>query len=154
LQIKSGQQVTVCGNLASMSPGLPYAIAAQLAYPQRQSIAMVGDGSFTMLIGELATAVLYNLPVKIIVFKNNELAMDKFEQEEIGGKPYGIALQPIDFVKIADACGAEGFSCTEPSQLNAVLIKAFASNNPTVIEVNVDPNAAPDPPDKISKSCN
>lgn len=151
LQIKPGQQVTVCGNLASMAPGLPYAIAAQLAYPGRQSIAMVGDGGFTMLMGEMATAVLYNLPVKVIVFKNNELAMDKFEQEEIGGKPYAISLQPIDFAKIAEACGAEGYSCSDPAELTSVLSKALTSNRPAVIEVNVDANAAPDPPEKISE---
>src|ERR1700712_5561283 len=108
LQIQANQSVTVCGNLASMGPALPYAIAAQLAFPGRQSVAMVGDGSFTMLMGEMATAVLYNLPVKVIIFKNNALAMDRFEQEEIGSKRYGIDLQPINFVKIAEACGAEG----------------------------------------------
>lgn len=86
--IKAAQELLVCGNLASMGPGLPYAIAAQLAFPGRQCIAMVGDGSFTMLMGELATAVHYNLPVKVIVFKNNGLILDGFEQEEIGGKRY------------------------------------------------------------------
>ncbi len=150
LQIKQNQAVTVCGNLASMAPGLPYAIAAQLAFPNRQSIAMVGDGSFTMLMGEMSTAVLYNLPIKVVVFKNNQLAMDKFEQEEIGGKPYGISLQPIDFVKIAEACGAEGYTCSNPAELSSILSKAFASNKPAVIEVNVDPNEPPNPPEKIS----
>jgi pyruvate dehydrogenase (quinone) len=149
LPIKSAQQILVCGNLASMAPGLPYAIAAQLAFPGRQCIAMVGDGGFTMLMGELATAVLYDLPVKIIIFKNNTLAMDKFEQEEIGGKPYGISLQPIDFVKIAEACGAEGYSCREPAELSSVFDKALSSSRPVVIEVDVDPEAPPDPPEKI-----
>ncbi len=150
LQIKPSQQITVCGNLASMGPGLPYAIAAQLAFPGRQSIAMVGDGSFTMLMGEMATAVLYNLPVKVVVFKNNALAMDRFEQEEIGSKEYGIALQPIDFAKIAEACGAEGYKCSNPTELNGVLTKAFASSKPCVIEVDVDADTPPNPPDKIS----
>ena len=150
LQIKANQQVTVCGNLASMGPGLPYAIASQVAFPKRQCIAMVGDGSFTMLMGEMATAVLYNLPVKIIIFKNNALAMDRFEQEEIGSKPYGIALQPINFAKIAEACGAEGYNCNKGDDLNGILKKAFASDKPCVVEVEVDPDTAPDPPEKIS----
>ena len=77
LQIKPKQQIAVCGNLASMAPGLPYAIAAQVAFPGRQSVSMVGDGGFTMLMGEMATAVLYNLPVKIVIFKNGILSMDK-----------------------------------------------------------------------------
>jgi pyruvate dehydrogenase (quinone) len=149
LPIKAGQQILVCGNLASMAPGLPYAIAAQLAYPNRQCIAMVGDGGFTMLMGEIVTAVLYNLPVKIIIFKNNALAMDRFEQEEIGSKEFGIALHPIDFAKIADACGAEGYTCSDPSQLSEVLNKAFATSRPAVIQVDVDPDAPPDPPEKI-----
>ncbi len=67
--IKAKQELLVCGNLASMGPGLPYAIAAQLAFPNRQCVAMVGDGSFTMLMGELATAVLYKLPVRSLYLK-------------------------------------------------------------------------------------
>jgi thiamine pyrophosphate-dependent acetolactate synthase large subunit-like protein len=141
LKIKPQQQITVCGNLASMAPGLPYAIAAQLAYPGRQCIAMVGDGGFTMLMGEMATAVLYNLPIKVIIFKNNTLAMDAFEQEEIGAKRYGIELQDIDFTKIAEACGAEACACNDPRELAATLSKAFASDKPYVIQVDVEPRS-------------
>ena len=149
LQIKEDQQITVCGNLASMGPGLSYAIASQLAFPKRQCVAMVGDGSFTMLMGEMATAVRYNLPVKVIIFKNNALVLDGFEQEEIGNKRYGIILQPIDFVKIAEACGAEGFHCSDPNKLAEVLSKAFESDKPCVIEVDIDPDTPPDPAEKI-----
>ncbi|MEJ7588292.1 MAG: thiamine pyrophosphate-dependent enzyme [Ferruginibacter sp.] len=126
-RIKATQQVIACGNLASMAPALPYAIAAQLAYPGRQCIAMMGDGGLTMLMGEIATAVLYDLPIKIVLFKNNKLVMDKFEQEEIGAQEFGIALHPIDFVKVAEACGAEGYKCTNPDEVAKVLTKAFAS---------------------------
>lgn len=149
IQIKQGQQLAVCGNLASMAPGLPYAIAAQVAYPNRQCVAMVGDGGFTMLMGEMATAVLYNLPVKIIIFKNNQLSMDKWEQEELGSKDYGVDLLPINFPKIAEACGAEGYTCSRSEELSSVLKKAFASKKPAVIEVDVDPNEAPLAPEKI-----
>jgi thiamine pyrophosphate-dependent acetolactate synthase large subunit-like protein len=105
-----------------MAPGLPYALAAQIAYPGRQCIAMVGDGSLTMLMGELATAVLYHLPVKVIVFKNNLLAMDRWEQEDLGNMDYGVALQPIDFAKVAVACGAEGYTCRKPEELTAAQV--------------------------------
>jgi pyruvate dehydrogenase (quinone) len=149
LQIRPNQQIAVCGNLASMAPGLPYAIAAQLAYPKRQSVAMVGDGGFTMLMGEMATAVLYNLPVKIIIFKNGILSMDKYEQEELGNPDYGIDLQPINFVKIAEACGAEGYRCTRPDEVASTLRKAFASSKPAVIEVTVDPDEKPAKPDEV-----
>jgi len=150
LKIKARQEMIVCGNLASMGPGLPYAIAAKLAHPQRQSIAMVGDGGFTMLMGEMVTAVLYKLPVKIVVFRNNLLAMDKFEQEEIGSKEYGVGLYPIDFVKIAEACGAEGYACHQAAEVETVLQQALASPRPAVIQVDVDPEARPDPPDKLA----
>jgi pyruvate dehydrogenase (quinone) len=148
--IRSGQQLAVCGNLASMAPGLPYALAAQVAYPGRQCVAMVGDGSFTMLMGEMATAVFYDLPVKVIIFKNNTLAMDKFEQEDLGNPDYGIDLQPIDFAKIAEACGAEGYTCKNPSELPSLLRRALSSSRPAVIQVEVDPHVNPAPPDKLA----
>jgi thiamine pyrophosphate-dependent acetolactate synthase large subunit-like protein len=148
-QTQKGQQLAVCGNLASMAPALPYAIAAQLAYPSRQCIAMVGDGSFTMLMGEMATAVLYKLPVKVILFKNNLLAMDRFEQEEAGYPDFSVALQPIDFAAIAVACGAEGYTVTNPSALEATLRKALHSAGPAVVQVEVDPDEAPSAPEKL-----
>lgn len=149
VQIKASHQVAVCGNLASMAPGLPYAIGAQLAYPGRQCVAFVGDGGFTMLMGEMATAVMYNLPVKVIVFKNGHLAMDRFEQEEMGNKDYGIWLQTIDFAEVAKACGAEGYSCSTPADLSSTLQRAFATNKPAVIEVVVDADEEPATPDKV-----
>jgi pyruvate dehydrogenase (quinone) len=148
-QVRAEQQLVVCGNLASMAPGLPYALAAQLAYPGRQCIAMVGDGSFTMLMGELATAVMYKLPVKVIIFKNDILAMDKFEQKDAGDPAYGISLQPVDFARIAEACGAEGYTCKKPEEIEPTLRRAFASSAPAVIQVEVDPEVSPAPPDKL-----
>jgi len=149
LKARKDQKLAVCGNLASMAPGLPYAIAAQIAYPEKQCVAFVGDGGFTMLMGEMATAVLYNLPVKIIIFKNNSLAMDRFEQEEAGGKQYGISLQPIDFAAVAIACGAEGYRCSKAENLHGILNDAFSSTKPSVISVEVDPDEEPVTPDKI-----
>ena len=75
--------------------------------------------------------------------------MDAFEQEEIGAKQYGIALQPIDFVKIAQACGAEGYTCSRPGDLTTVLSNAFTSARPCVIEVDVAPDAKPDKPEDL-----
>lgn len=149
LQIKPKQQLAVCGNLASMAPGLPYALAAQVAFPNRQCVAMVGDGGFTMLMGEMATAVHYNLPVKIVIFKNGILSMDKYEQEELGNPYYGTELQPIDFAKMAESCGAEGYTVNRSSELAATLKTAFASSRPAVIQVTVDPNELPAKPDQV-----
>ncbi|MBV9555862.1 MAG: pyruvate oxidase, partial [Pseudolabrys sp.] len=107
LRLRENQRLTGTGMLASMASGLPFAIAAQLAYPGRQSVAVVGDGGFAMLMAELSTAVAQNLPVKIIVLKNNSLAEVMFEQREIGNPDFGCDLPPIDFVSFAKACGAD-----------------------------------------------
>jgi hypothetical protein len=86
---------SVSGTLASMACGLPYTIAAQIAYPERQCVALVGDGGFTMLMGEFATAVKYQLPIKIFIAKNNVLGQIKWEQMVFLGNPeYGVDLPP------------------------------------------------------------
>ena len=95
----SGQARTdahaVSGNLASMACGLPYAIAAQIAYPDRQCIAFVGDGGFSMLMAEFATAVKYKLPIKVVIIKNNTLGQIKWEQMVFLGNPeYGVRSAP------------------------------------------------------------
>jgi thiamine pyrophosphate-dependent acetolactate synthase large subunit-like protein len=89
-----------------MGCGLPYSVGAAIAYPDRQVVCIVGDGGFTMLMGELATMVKYQLPVKIILFKNDLLGMIKWEQLAMEGNPqFGVQLQPIDYEMYAQACG-------------------------------------------------
>jgi pyruvate dehydrogenase (quinone) len=106
LPARRGQMYSVSGTLASMANGLPYTIAAQSAYPHRQCVAFVGDGGFSMLMAEFATAVKYRLPIKVIVIKNNTLGQIKWEQMVFLGNPeYGCDLQPIDFAAFARACG-------------------------------------------------
>ncbi len=87
VHIKRGMMFSCSGNLATMAPGLPYALGAQAAYPDRQVVAIVGDGGFTMLMGEIATAVKHDLPVKIIIIKNNTLGQIKWEQMIFLGNP-------------------------------------------------------------------
>src|SRR5204863_4689429 len=126
-----GQMLSLSGNLATMACGLPYAIAAQLAYPGRQCVAFVGDGGFSMLMAELATCVKYRLPVKIVVVKNNTLGQIKWEQMVFLGNPeYGCDLQPIDFALVAQACGASGFTIEDPAQCGPVLDRALATPGP------------------------
>ncbi len=115
--IRGDQMFSLSGNLATMACGLPYAIGAQIAHPARQVVAFVGDGGFTMLMGEMATAVKYQLPIKIIVMKNKSLAQIKWEQMVFLGNPeYGCDLQPIDFAAFARACGAQGFTVERPEE--------------------------------------
>ena len=129
--MKRGMKFSCSGNLATMAPGLPYAIAAQLAYPDRQVAAFVGDGGFTMLMGDFVTAVKYKLPIKVVIIKNNVLGQIKWEQMIFLGNPeYGVELEPNDFVKIAEACGGVGFRCETPDQVDSAMAAAFAANKP------------------------
>ncbi|MCL5960835.1 MAG: thiamine pyrophosphate-binding protein [Chloroflexi bacterium] len=145
-KIRRGQKFSLSGNLATMAPGLPYSIAAKIAYPDRQSIAFVGDGGFTMLMGEFATAVKYNLPIIVVVIKNNHYGMIQWEQMVFLGNPqYGVEIQPIDFAKFAEACGGLGFSVEDPKDIRPTLEKALHSGRPSVVEVLVDPYEPPWP---------
>jgi len=145
--IRGEQKFSCSGTLATMAPGLPYAIAAQVAFPERKSIAFVGDGAFTMLMGEFATAVKYNLPILVVIIKNNTLGQIKWEQIVFLGNPeYGCELQEIDFAKFAEACGGLGFSVERPDEIRPTLESAMASGRPCVVEVLVDPFEPPMPP--------
>ena len=102
IPVKKGQIHRLSGNLASMANGLPYTIAAQIAHPERQCVAFVGDGGFSMLMADFATAVKYQLPIKVVVVKNGTLGQIKWEQMVFLGNPeYGVDLQPIDFAGFA-----------------------------------------------------
>jgi pyruvate dehydrogenase (quinone) len=150
LNIRKGMKFSVSGTLASMACGLPYAIAAQLAYPERQCVAFVGDGGFAMLMSEFATAVQYNLPIKVIILKNNTLGMIRWEQMAFLGNPeFGVEFSPIDFAKIAEACGGIGYTIKGPDEIEPIMKKAMSdktTRKPTVIEAYVDPFEPPTPP--------
>ena len=150
-QYSKGNEFSLSGTLATMACGLPYAIAAQIAFPDRQCIAFVGDGGFTMLMGEFATAVQYNLPIKIIVIKNNTLGMIRWEQMAFLGNPeYGVEFTPIDFVKFAEACGGIGYAIKEPDEIRSIMEQAMKIDKdrrkPVIIEATVDPFEPPMPP--------
>ena len=146
MPVRRGQMYSLSGTLASMANGLPYAIAAQIAYPQRQCIAFVGDGGFSMLMAEFATAVKYQLPIKIFIIKNNSLGMIKWEQMVFLGNPeYGCELQPIDFAAFAQACGGIGMTVEDPEQCGLVIDRALAAKGPVIVEAVVDPFVPPMP---------
>jgi pyruvate dehydrogenase (quinone) len=149
LKIKKDQRLTVSGTLATMAAGLPYAIAAKLAYPDRQVVALVGDGGFTMLMGEIATAVQWNLPIKVIILKNNNLGMIVKEQKDLGNTPFNTDLFPIDFDLVAKACGAESFKCNSEESMKIALKAAFKINKVAIIEVSVDSKEHGQKPDEV-----
>jgi pyruvate dehydrogenase (quinone) len=146
IKVRSGQMHSLSGTLATMANGLPYTIAAQIAHPTRQCVAFVGDGGFSMLMAEFATAVKYQLPIKVIIIKNNSLGQIKWEQMVFLGNPeYGCDLHPIDFAAFAKACGGIGLTVTEPAACGDVLDMALKADGPVLVQAEVDPYEPPMP---------
>lgn len=147
MKLRRGQSFSFSGTNCSMAAALPYAIGAQTAFPHRQVVAFTGDGSLTMMLGDLATLVQEQLPVKLIVLKNNTLGLIKWEQMVFIGNPeYGVDFTPIDFVKIAEGFGIHSVRIEEPGRCGDQLRDALAHEGPVVIEAVVDENEPPLPP--------
>jgi len=147
IRVKEGQMHSLSGNLATMAPGLPYTIAAQIAFPEWQCIAFVGDGGFSMLMADFVTAVKYQLPIKVVIIKNNDLGQIKWEQMVFLGNPeYGIDLHPIDFAAFAHACGGVGFSVDDPANCGTAIEEFLNAPGPAVLQAVVDPLEPPLPP--------
>lgn len=146
IPVKRGQKHSLSGTLATMAPGLPYTLAAQLAFPHRQCIAFVGDGGFSMLMADFATAVKYQLPIKVVIIKNNTLGQIKWEQMVFLGNPeFGVDLSPIDFATFARACGGSGYSVDDPKNCGQVMEQFLNAPGPAILEAVVDPFEPPLP---------
>jgi pyruvate dehydrogenase (quinone) len=146
IEMRGKMQFSLSGSLATMANGLPYSIGAAVAYPGRQVVCVVGDGGLSMLMAELATLVKYKLRVAVIVIKNNVLGQIKWEQMILEGNPeFGVELEPIDFAKVAQACGARGFTIENPQEAEGVLREALSRPGPVVVQAVVDPNEPPLP---------
>lgn len=143
---RRGQLHSLSGTLATMACGLPYAIGAAVAYPDRPSVAFVGDGGFSMLMAEMSTAVMYDLNVKVVVIKNNTLGQIKWEQMVLLGNPeYVCDLEDMDYAKAAEAMGAKGFRIKDPKDCGSILEEALNTPGPVLIEATVDPHEPPMP---------
>ncbi|MBW2476313.1 MAG: biosynthetic-type acetolactate synthase large subunit [Deltaproteobacteria bacterium] len=127
------------GGLGTMGFGLPAALGAQAAFPNRQVIDVSGDGSFQMNSQELATLVQYRLPVKIVILNNNFLGMVRQWQQLFFDKRYSqTCLElPIDFTKLAEAYGATGLRATKPEEVADVIKTAFATDGPVIMEFKI-----------------
>ena len=146
IRARRGQMHSLSGTLATMAAGLPYTIAAQIAFPNRQCVAFVGDGGFSMLMADFVTAVKYKLPIKVVIVKNNTLGQIKWEQMVFLGNPeYGVELQPIDFAEFAHACGAVGFTVEDPGECGHVVDEFLNAPGPAVLQAVVDPFEPPYP---------
>jgi pyruvate dehydrogenase (quinone) len=147
-----GQKHSCSGNLATMACGLPYAIAAAVAYPDRPVYCIIGDGGLSMLLGELITVAAYKLNIKIVVIKNNTLGQIKWEQMVFLGNPeYGCDLFPADFVTIARGAGIEAIHIEDASQCGKQLDSVAKQQLPVLIEAVVD-QFTPPLPAKIKAS--
>jgi pyruvate dehydrogenase (quinone) len=147
MRLRDAQRFSFSGTMCSMMAAIPYAIGAAYAMPGRQVIAFTGDGSATMIMGELATLAQYKLPVKVVVMKNNTLGLIKWEQMLYLGNPeYGVDLHPVDFVKVAEACGLRAARIDHPGTCRQQLKDAVALDGPVLIECVVDPLEPPWPP--------
>jgi pyruvate dehydrogenase (quinone) len=143
--IKGGRDRRLFGSFswASMANAAPNAFGAQLAYPGRQTIALAGDGGFTMLgLGDLLTQVERKAPVVQIVLNNGLLDFVNLEQQEAGVVPFGTAFKNPNFAKVADAMGAKGIRLEDPSDVREGLAEALAhKSGPVVVDAVVDPYA-------------
>ena len=147
IRIRGNQLFTLSGGLASMAFGLPAAIGVKLALPHRQVIALVGDGGFTMLMGDFLTAVQYNLPITVVIFNNHKLGMIQMEQEVMGYPEYQTKMHNPDFAQFAMICGGEGEKVTRPERLEGAITKALQSEKPYILDVEVNPEELAMPPE-------
>ncbi|MEV1289388.1 thiamine pyrophosphate-dependent enzyme [Micromonospora sp. NPDC049679] len=150
-QIRGDREFYLSGNLATMAPGLPYAIAIQHAYPGRQVISYQGDGGFAMLMAEFRTAAQYQLPIKVVINNNNSLGQILWEQMVLGYPEHGVRYgepKPA-FAEWARGCGGFAARIDRPGDLEGALREALAHPGPALVDVAVDPNEPP-MPGKIS----
>lgn len=131
--------------LGTMGWGLPGAMASKIAYPNRQAIAIAGDGAFQMVMQDFATAVQYDLPLTVFVLNNKQLAFIKYEQQAAGELEYAVDFSDMDHAKFAEAAGGKGYTIKSASEVDAIVEEALAQDVPTIVDVYVDPNAAPLP---------
>ena len=130
----------------SMANALPMALGAQVAYPDRQVVSVSGDGGLSMLLGELITAKMYNLPVKVVVFNNSTLGMVKLEMLVNGLPDFQTDVPDTNYAEIARAIGFHAERVEDASRLEDAYREAFAAPGPALIEVITDPNALSLPP--------
>ena len=130
----------------SMANAVSHAIGAQTAFPDRQVIAMAGDGGLAMLLGELITIVQNDLPVKIVVFDNSSLNFVELEMKAAGFVNFGTELKNPDFAAVAEAIGIAGFRVDDSDELEEAMAKAFAHDGPALISVRSDRQELSMPP--------
>jgi pyruvate oxidase len=133
------QRFAMSGYLATMGFGLPGAIAAKIAYPDRTVFCITGDGGFSMAMADFVTAVKYDLPMVVVVLNNRQLGMIQVEQMMEHYPNYGTDLLNPDFARYADVCGGIGIGVSRPEELRPALLAAMSHHRPVIVDVETDP---------------
>ena len=133
-------QTFLCANMAGMGFGVPAAIACQFAQPNRQVIAITGDGGFGMAGMEFMTAVYNQLPITVIVFNDGKLKNIKKEQEGYGYPEYRVSFTNPNMAEMASSSGGWGVRVSDPKELDSAINKAINSAKPAIVEVMVNPD--------------
>ncbi|WP_434178018.1 pyruvate oxidase [Bacillus stercoris] len=136
-KMNANQDFIVSSWLATMGCGLPGAIASSLAEPERQAIAVCGDGGFSMVMQDLPTAVKYKLPITVVILNNENLGMIEYEQQVKGNIDYVTQLQNVDYAAFAESCGAKGIKVTKAEELAPAFHEALRSDQPVVVDVMI-----------------
>ncbi|MBE1442810.1 thiamine pyrophosphate-binding protein [Paenibacillus sp. OAS669] len=137
------QEFLISGRWRTLGFGLPAAIAAQLEYPDRQVIAVVGDGGVVQTLMEFQTAVQLGLPIVVLIMNNGSYAMEKNRMETAGLQTLGSVLVNPDFAKIAEACGGMGRRVQSPQQLEQELRSALEQRKPCILDVQIQAAVVP-----------
>lgn len=145
LDLTVNNKFIVSSWLGTMGCALPGAIAAKRAYPNRQVVGIAGDGAFQMVMQDFATAVQYDLPMTIFVLNNQELSFIKYEQQAAGELEYAIDFTDVDLAMFAESAGGVGYTLKDPNRIDEIVEEATSQTKPTIVNVYVDPNAAPLP---------
>ncbi len=138
-RMRKTQKLVMSGQLATMGFGLPGAMAAALAYPDRQIVCLTGDGGLTMVLGDFLTALKYGLNVKVFVMNNKRLGMIMQEQKVEGFESSQTELYDYNFADFAEHSGGMGIKVSEPNHLEAAVDKALRATKPTIVDIDTDP---------------
>ncbi len=146
LQMKPGRRILASFSHGSMANALPQALGAKVGSPDRQVVALCGDGGLSMLMGELLTAAGLDIPVKLMVFNNSTLGMVRAEMMVVGYQPWGTDVKNPDFGAVASAVGLHGERVERAADIRPAIERAFSHPGPALIDFVTDPRALAVPP--------
>jgi thiamine pyrophosphate-dependent acetolactate synthase large subunit-like protein/rubredoxin len=137
--MKKTQKMVMSGYLATMGFGLPGAMAAAIAYPNRQIVCITGDGGLAMVMGDFLTVVKHKMPIKVFVFNNKQLGMIMQEQKVEDYPNWQTDLFDCNFADFAQNCGAVGIKVAEPKDLEGAVKEALSTSSPAIVDIDTDP---------------